>query len=104
MEIPMRYGLIAENMAEQQFIESPRSTRGGFDTLLPVIQARAIISRVRLRIFESLRNDGRTAPEIAEMLNLDGGTVGLILRVLACAGYVKEDGGRYALSELSRET
>jgi hypothetical protein len=104
MEIPMRYGLIADNMTEQQFIESPRSTRGGFDTLLPVIQARAITSGVRLGIFESLRIGGRTASEIAEILNLDGGTVGLILRVLACAGYVKEDGGRYALSMLSRET
>lgn len=100
----MRYGLIADNMAEQQFVESPRSTRGGFDTLLPVIQAHAIISGVRLGIFESLRNGGRTVPEIAEMLNLDGGTVGLILRVLTCAGYVQENGGRYELSNLSRET
>jgi len=100
----MRYGPIADNPIEQKIMESPRAPRGSFDTLLPVVQARAIMSGVSLGIFESLRNGGRTAAETASALNLDTSTVELILRMLAGAGYVTRNAGRYALTDLSRST
>ena len=100
----MRYGLIPDNPREEQLLASPRAPRALFDTFLPLLQARAIMAGVRLRIFESLRDGSRSAVDLAKSLDLHAETLDLALRVLASAGYLSREDGRYALTENTRET
>ena len=100
----MRYGIIPENPLEERVLASPASPRPLFDTFLPVVQARAVMAGVGLGIFEALRDESRTAAELADALELDAETLELTLRVLACGGYVERDGEGYRLTERSRAT
>lgn len=100
----MRYGLIPENPLEEQLLASPRAPRALFDTFLPLLQARAIMAGVRLGLFESLRDGSRSAVDLAKSLDLHAETLNLALRVLACAGYLTHEDGRYALTENTRHT
>jgi hypothetical protein len=63
-----------------------------------------VMAGVRFGLFESLRDGPRTAVELADPLELDAGTLELVLRVLACGGYTERDGERYRLTELARAT
>jgi DNA-binding transcriptional ArsR family regulator len=100
----MRYGLIPETPLEEQLLWSPRAPRAIYDTFLPLLQAQAIMAAVRLRIFESLRDGGRSANEIARELNLHPESLDLVLRVLAASGYVMVEDSRYQLTEVARQT
>jgi hypothetical protein len=67
----MRYGVIAENKLEEQMLSSPKAPRALFDTFLPLVQARAIIAGVRLRVFEALRDGDHSCEELGQSLVLD---------------------------------
>jgi len=99
----MRYQLVADNPAEENAISSHPTVRALFDPFLPVIQARAIMAAVRLGIFEDLGAEARTIDQLAVDLSLDADTLGLLLPVLECAGYVCGEGKNYRLTEPARE-
>jgi SAM-dependent methyltransferase len=101
-EIFMRYELVADNPAEVEALASSPTARTLFDPFLPVIQARALMAAVKLKIFAAIGGETRSASELATSLALDSGTLNLLLRVLACAGYLSTVGEKYRLTELAR--
>jgi predicted O-methyltransferase YrrM len=99
----MRYGSIAVDATEEQFLASPLAPLGMFDTCLPVIQACALMAAARHGVFEGLRDGPSELDELAAKLNLDASTLALVLRVLASAGYVNPAGpDTFALSDSRR--
>ncbi len=60
----MKYKLVADTPAEQQALDSGNVALPVFDTLLPVLQARAIMAGVHLGVFEAIGHEARTADEV----------------------------------------
>lgn len=100
----MKYQFVPDNPMEEKALKSSPAARPLFDPFLPPIQARSIMASVRLGIFKAIGHKTHTADELAQTLSLDAECLGLLLRVLTCAGYVSHEGGQYSLSELSRMT
>jgi len=100
----MRYQWVADNPTEENALKSHPTARVLFDPFLPVIQARAIMAAVRLGIFETLGSETRSIDRLAADLSLDANTLGLLMPVLACAGYVCGDKESYCLTEPARAT
>ncbi len=100
----MRYGMIAQNPAEEMMMADPAAPRALLDTFLPVVQAQAIMAAATLGVFEALRAGTRTATELAERLTLDVEALELLLRVVACAGYVTRTDTGYGLTDGARYT
>jgi SAM-dependent methyltransferase len=88
----MRYTLVPDNQMEERLLDSGPAARMLFDPFLPVLQARALLVAVRVGIFRVLGRDLRTAEEVAAALSLDPHGMGLLLNVLACAGYMEKEG------------
>lgn len=100
----MRYGPITDNPFEEVILGAPDAPVALLDTFLPLMQARAIMAGVSLGIFEGLRAAAKTPAELADALGLEPETLELVLRVLACGGYVRRSDDRYALAEVARRT
>jgi hypothetical protein len=100
----MRYSAIAQNPAEQAMLQEANAPTAIFDTFLPLVQAQSIMVGVRLGVFECLREGVRTPDQIAGALALDAETLELVLRVLACAGYVTRTHEGYLITEVARNT
>jgi predicted O-methyltransferase YrrM len=101
----MRYGPIAVDAAEEQFLASPFAPQTFFDSILPLVQASALIAAARHGVFEGLRDGPRKIDDLARTLNLDSGTLLLVLRVLSANGYVSPAGpGLYQLNDSARAT
>lgn len=90
------------NSIEEKVMDSAGFPFPVFDTLLPMIQSRAIVAGVRMGVFKAIGKEIRTVEAIAHELSLDSECLELILRVLACAGYVTREGAGYRLSEMTR--
>jgi predicted O-methyltransferase YrrM len=89
---------------EQQALESGKFPLPVLDTLLPLVQTRAIMAAGRLGIFDGIGHESRTAGQLAHALSLDAECLELVLRVLQCAGYVTLERNQYRLTELARNT
>ena len=100
----MRYGALAQNPVEEIMLGAPNAPTALFDTFLPLLQARAIMAGVSLGVFEGLRAGARTATDLGAALGLDADTLDLMLRVLACAGYVAPAGSAYGPTDVARNT
>jgi hypothetical protein len=100
----MRYGFVPESQMEEQSLEGHHTIQPLFDPLLPVLQARAIMTAVRLRIFEALADGMRTEADVAAELSLDVDALRLLFRVLINAGYLSCDGSRYGVTDVVRAT
>ena len=100
----MKYVIEPTNPIEEHVMKLAGFPFPVFDTLLPLIQSRAIVAGVRMGIFKAIGNEIRTVEAIAHALSLDSECLELILRVLACAGYVIREGAGYRLSEMTRAT
>ncbi len=100
----MRYQLVASNPMEEKALGAGKVPVPVFDTLLPIIQSRAIVAGVRLKIFERMGGEAHTVGYLAQSLSLDGECLELVLRVLVCAGYVTRHGDEYRLTELAQST
>ena len=99
----MRYGPIAVDPGEEQFLASPFAPLAFFDSCLPLVQASALIAAARHGVFEGLRDGPSKVDELARRLNLDSGTLLLVLRVLSANGYVSHAGaGSYQLTDTAR--
>jgi O-methyltransferase domain/Dimerisation domain len=72
------------------------------DLLFGSLKARIIMAGVKLGVFEALRDQSRTAAELADALRLDQVALELLLRVLTHVKYLKERKARYGLSPLAR--
>lgn len=99
----MRYGPIPVDPGEEQFLGSPIAPLAFFDSCLPMVQASALIAAARHGVFEALRDGPGDVDDLAKGLNLDSGTLLLVLRVLSANGYVSQAGsGSYQLSDVAR--
>ena len=67
----MKYKLVADTPAEQQALDSGNVALPVLDTLLPVIQARAIMAGVHLGVFEAIGHEARTTDEVAQSVAAD---------------------------------
>lgn len=100
----MNYGIIPTNPIEWLALKSGTVPVPVVDALFPLMKARAIMAGVRLGVFAALRDGERTAPELAASLGLDPECLELLLRTLAAVDYVVIRGGRFGLSDVSRDT
>lgn len=100
----MRYGFVPENPTEEQSLEKHLTVRPLFDPLLPVLQARAIMTAVRLGIFDAIGREARAASDLAAELSLNVDALRLLLRVLVNAGYLSCDGEQYRGTDIVRAT
>jgi len=100
----MRYEFVADNDAEAEVLESHPMIKPLFDPLLPVIQARSLMAAVDFGIFDAIGRESRSVEGIADALELDAGTLEMILRVLVCAGYVACNERLYELTETTSTT
>ena len=100
----MKYQIVGSNPAEEEALKSGGAPLPMFDTLLPLIQTRAIVAAVRLGIFEAIGRGTSTAAQLAQTLSADAECLELLLRVLACAEYVTSEGDQYRLTQLAQNT
>ncbi|HET9528837.1 MAG TPA: class I SAM-dependent methyltransferase [Blastocatellia bacterium] len=100
----MKYGVIPTNLFERLALWSGKVPVPVIDAVLSITKARTIMAGVRLGIFEALRNEPLGSAEIAERCGLDAECTELLLRTLVFAGYLKQNGGGYALSRLSKKS
>lgn len=99
----MRYGLIPDDASEEAFLSSPIAPVVLIDSLIPLIQAMALIVGSRRGVFEGLKEGPTPVETLAKSLGVDPGTLLLLLRVMTAAGYVAPAGpGAFQLSELGR--
>jgi O-methyltransferase domain/Dimerisation domain len=68
------------------------------------MKARMIMVGVTLGLFEALRDEPRTAEDLADSLRVDSNALECLVRALAHAGYLVQRHDVYALSRLARRT
>lgn len=100
----MKYQLVAENAIEENVLQSHLAVKPLFDAFLPVLQARSIMAAVRFGIFDAIGKKALSAKQLASTLALDEQSLNFMLRVLTCAGYVKKEGEKFALTDVSQAT
>src|SRR5262245_17062933 len=72
--------------------------------LLASLKVRIIMAGVKLGGFAAMRDQSRTASELAGALDLDEAALELLLRALTHARYLERRKDRYGLSSLARRT
>ena len=110
----MLYELIGNNDPEKNILNSNPSIRVLFDTFLPVIQAKSIITAVNIGIFDVIGKNKFKIEEIADLLNTSEKTknnvkinldvIKLLLNVLISSDYITFKDSRYQLTEKSLAT
>jgi ubiquinone/menaquinone biosynthesis C-methylase UbiE len=100
----MNFGIVAETLVERValwfgFVPVPL-----VDALFGPLKARAIMSGVSLGVFDSLAQGPLTPAAIATARGLDPEGAHLLCRALAHLGYLRQEGGAFALSPLSAKT
>lgn len=100
----MKYGAIPENVFERLALAAGRVPVPAMDALFSIMKARALMTSVRLGVFEALRDGPRTPAEVASARGLDPEVTALLLRALVFGDYLEQRGDRFALSRLGRDT
>ncbi len=100
----MKYELVAENEEEEKILKSHEEIRVIIESYLPIVQGRSLMAGVHLKIFETIGYKEITLEKLAEKLVLDTESLGLLLNVLVCSGYLDYNEGKYALTGLSKKT
>lgn len=73
------------------------------DPFVPAASAWSIVSAASAGVFDALGENPRSPADIADDLGLDVVGVERLMLVLVHLGYAESDGGRYRLSEISRQ-
>jgi len=97
-----RTGAIPEGLAERLLIRLGLLPTPLLDTLLAVIQARAILVATRLGIFESLASGGRTAADVARVCGTDARGTEKLLNALVGSSYLRRQRELYSLRPVAR--
>lgn len=84
----MRYGIIPTRLIERLALWSGRFPVAIADSLLPLIQTRALIAAVRLGIIDAIGTNEMSAADLARSCSLDANALDMLLRVLVSAGYM----------------
>ncbi len=98
----MNIGVIPETFLERVALWLRLVPVPVLDLLFGSLKARIIMAGVKLGVFEALRDQSRSARELAEALSLDDAALELLLRALTHARYLERRKDRYGLSSLAR--
>jgi len=98
----MNFGVIPETFLERVALWRRLVPVPILDLLFGPLKARIIMAGVRLGVFEALRDQSRTAADLADALSLDRVAIELLLRALTHVQYLEERKARYGLSPLAR--
>jgi hypothetical protein len=100
----MQYGPIPTNLMERIALLAGKVPVPLMDALFSIMKARGLMAACSLGVFEALSSQSKTPDDLARELKLDRTSLELLLRCLVWAGYLAQDGNRFGLSALSRET
>jgi len=74
------------------------------DPLLPVIQARALITAVQIGLFEAVGLEGSSLEVLTGKLSMDRPGLGKVLNLLCAMGYLGHSGDSYHLTDVAEKT
>lgn len=94
----MRYKASPSNALEWLALTLGRVPLPVLDTIVPLLQARALMAAVQHGVLDAIAEGERSSEELGRELGLDAECVGLVLRVVQALGYVAVDRGRWALT------
>lgn len=100
----MNFGVIPETFLERVALWLRLVPVPILDLLFGSLKVRIIMAGVRLGVFEAMRDQSRTARELAGALDLDDVALESLLRALTHVRYLKRRKDRYGLSSLARRT
>lgn len=100
----MRYGAVPSNFLEYLALKAGKVPEPAIDSLVSLMKTRAIMAGVKLGIFEELAAGARLPAEVAGARQLDPEACELLLRSLVFCGYLEQDGPRFRLSKLGRDS
>ena len=100
----MNFGIIPETLFERLALRLGLVPLPIVDMLFGSIKARMIMVGVSLGLFEALRNEPRSAVDLAETLRADSNALECLLRALTHVGYIVQRDEVYTLSRLARRT
>ena len=100
----MKYGAIPSNLLERLALWTGKLPLPLLDSLFSIMKARGLMAGVRLGIFEALGEGPLAASEVAARCRLDAEGTELLLRFLVGIEYLKMDGDKFTLNDLSRRT
>lgn len=100
----MKFGVIPGNLLERLAIAAGRVPIPLLDSLYGPLKARALLTAVRLGLFEAMGTGWHSAAALAPQLQADPAALDLLLRTLVFAGYLRQDGDRVALSKLAQRS
>src|SRR5262249_21096819 len=86
----MNFGVIPETFLERVALWRRLIPTPILDLLFGPLKARIIMAGVSLGVFEALRDQSRTAAELADALRLDRVAIELLLRALTHVQYLEE--------------
>jgi hypothetical protein len=98
----MRYGARPEGLAEWLAFFSGKVPVPVLDTLVPLVQTRALMAAANHGVFSALADGPADAPALAARCNIDAECLRLVLRVLESMRYVQRQGASWTLGALGR--
>jgi len=100
----MKFKFIPENKEEEDLLKSHSEVRPILEVYLPIVQGRALMAGVHLKIFETIAHKALSLEQLVDTLSLNPESLGLLLNVLVCSNYLVYKKEKYSLTELSKKT
>lgn len=100
----MKYGVVPTNLLERAALWTGQIPVPVLDCVFSILKARALMTAVKLGIFEALREGARTADDIATELGLDRGCLDLLMRSLVVMDYLEQDDDCYTLAPIAERS
>ena len=99
----MRFGLKPDNPIESVLTRLNVVPQPLIETQMAFILARIVMVGAKLGVFDALATDTATTATVAERCGVDAAATDKLLFALAGAGYVRNEGDRYALTPMARK-
>lgn len=98
----MRYGIKPANPAEWLALTLGKIPLPIVDTLVPMVQVRALMAAANSGVLARLASAPASASELAAALSLDPDCLEMVLRVVDSMGYVHRSGSSWSLTAMAR--
>ncbi|MDQ4074765.1 MAG: methyltransferase [Chloroflexota bacterium] len=99
----MRLGTTAQNILDRIVLATGLVPTPIVDTHVAMMLARTVMVGTKLGVFEALADGPLAASEVAARCNTHPTATEKLLNALAGAGYLRDDGERYALAPVARK-